>query len=107
MLTRIRMISTIGTLLGCAVVLAAIAQDAPGSAAPRALTFSANDPTLAWSACPAPFVTGCEIAVLQGDPAKPNADVYFRIPGGYTIPPHTHTSRPLPQQDPVHAFHRI
>jgi uncharacterized RmlC-like cupin family protein len=30
--------------------------------------------------------------VLQGDPAKPNADVYFRIPGGYTIPTHAHTS---------------
>jgi len=36
--------------------------------------------------------TGCEIAVLHGDPAKPNADVFFRVPGGAVIPAHWHTS---------------
>ena len=30
--------------------------------------------------------------MLHGDPAKPNADVLLRIPGGYQIPPHRHSS---------------
>jgi len=35
---------------------------------------------------------GCGIAVLHGDPAQPNADVFFRVPGGAVIPRHRHTS---------------
>jgi len=50
------------------------------------------DATLEWGPCPAIFPTGCQIAVLQGDPSKPNADVFLRVPSGYTIPAHTHTS---------------
>ena len=34
----------------------------------------------------------CEIAVLHGDPAKPNADVFLKVPAKYEIPPHSHTS---------------
>lgn len=45
-----------------------------------------------WAPCPSIFPAGCQIAVLHGDPAMPNADVFLRVPGGYTIPPHTHTS---------------
>jgi hypothetical protein len=41
---------------------------------------------------PGDFPGGCEITVLQGDPAKPNADALLRVPGGYEIPPHSHTS---------------
>lgn len=64
---------------------------APTTAMPVAL--SANDPSLGWGACPPIFTApGCEIAVLNGDPAKPNSDVLLRVPGGYTIPPHRHTS---------------
>lgn len=47
---------------------------------------------LQWGPCPAIFPTGCQIAVLHGDPSKPNADVFLRVPGGYTIPAHSHTS---------------
>ena len=47
---------------------------------------------LQWGPCPAIFPTGCQIAVLNGDPSKPNADVFLRVPGGYTIPAHSHTS---------------
>ena len=50
------------------------------------------DQTLQWGACPPVFPAGCEIAVLHGDPAKPNADVFFRVPGGYAIPAHFHSS---------------
>ena len=45
-----------------------------------------------WGACPPIFPAGCEIAVLHGDPSQPNADVFLRVPGGYQIPTHFHTS---------------
>ena len=35
---------------------------------------------------------GCGLAVLHGDPAKPNADVFLRVPANATIPEHWHTS---------------
>lgn len=47
---------------------------------------------LKWGPCPAIFPAGCQIAVLNGDPSKANADVFLRVPGGYTIPAHSHTS---------------
>lgn len=56
------------------------------------LVKAAADPALSWGPCPAPLPTGCELAVLHGDPAKPNADVLLRMPGGYAIPPHRHSS---------------
>jgi uncharacterized RmlC-like cupin family protein len=36
--------------------------------------------------------SGCSLSVLHGDPAKPNADVFLRIPAGATIAEHWHTS---------------
>ena len=39
-----------------------------------ALTRTAHDAQLQWGPCPAIFPTGCQIAVLRGDPSKPNAD---------------------------------
>ncbi len=36
--------------------------------------------------------TGCGLAVLHGDPAKPNADVFLKIPANAVIPEHWHTS---------------
>ncbi len=47
---------------------------------------------LQWGPCPPIFPAGCQIAVLHGDPARPNADVFLRVPGGYQIPAHSHTS---------------
>ena len=59
----------------------------------RPLAIAASDPGLKWGPCPSIFTTpGCEITVLNGDPAKPNADAFLRMPGGYVIPPHRHTS---------------
>lgn len=74
-----------------ATVLAATAS----AAAPRGevpLAVKVSDPTLKWGPCPSIFPAGCEIAVLHGDPAKPNADVFLRVPGGQRLPTHTHTS---------------
>lgn len=59
--------------------------------APLARTM--QDAALQWGACPAIFPAGCQIAVLHGDPARPNADVFLRVPGGgYELPAHWHTS---------------
>ncbi|HEX5648143.1 MAG TPA: cupin domain-containing protein [Steroidobacteraceae bacterium] len=89
------------------------AQAVPGSAAPAAvkkvtaeakaeavvpdmartpLAIKVEDPNLQWGACPPMFPEGCRIAVLHGNPAAPGADVFFQVPGGYTIPAHWHTS---------------
>lgn len=58
----------------------------------KPLAFTVNDKSLEWGPCPELFPAGCEIAVLHGDPAKENADVFFKVPGGYDIPNHWHTS---------------
>lgn len=58
----------------------------------QALALNAQSPELQWGPCPAPLPKGCALAVLHGDPAKPNADVFLKVPGKSTIPPHTHTS---------------
>ena len=55
-----------------------------------ALSETAAD--LQWGDCPAIFPPGCKIAVLHGNPAEPGADVFLRVPSGYTIPAHSHTS---------------
>lgn len=57
-----------------------------------ALARTAGDPGLKWGACPEFFPAGCQIAALHGDPAQPNADVFFRVPGRYDLPAHWHTS---------------
>jgi quercetin dioxygenase-like cupin family protein len=56
------------------------------------LARSAQDAALAWSPCADYFPAGCELVVLHGDARLPNADVFFRVPGGYAIPAHTHDS---------------
>lgn len=77
----------------CLVVLtAAAACGAGGEKSERALAFAVNDPALQWGPCPPIFPAGCEIAVLHGDPAQPNADVFLRVPGQYEIPAHSHSS---------------
>lgn len=58
----------------------------------QALVFGANDAGIKWGPCPDPLPKGCGLFVLHGDPAKPNTDVFLRLPGGSTIPLHVHTS---------------
>ena len=57
-----------------------------------ALVITADDDSLQWGPCPDFMPAGCEIAVLHGDPAKPNVDILFRVPGGSAFPNHWHTS---------------
>lgn len=58
----------------------------------RALALSAESPDIKWGGCSDPLPKGCQLAVLHGDPDKPNADVFLKLPGASTIPLHTHTS---------------
>ncbi len=58
----------------------------------RALTRTADDPDLEWVACPEFLPEDCRIAVLHGDPAEPNADIFFRLQPGTKAPHHRHTS---------------
>lgn len=62
------------------------------AAAQTATAFSPEDESLAWGPCPDFMPEGCQIAVLHGDPAKPNADIFFRVPADSVIPRHWHTS---------------
>ena len=75
-----------GLLVAGALTAAPVfAQEAP-------LTRTAKDPALKWGPCPPFLPKGCEIAVLQGDPAKNNADIFFKVPAKSVIPRHWHTS---------------
>ncbi|MDP1862638.1 MAG: cupin domain-containing protein [Thiobacillus sp.] len=58
----------------------------------QALTQTADDAQLKWGPCPPFLPKGCGIAVLHGDLAKDNLDVFFKVPGKSTIPLHWHTS---------------
>ena len=65
-------------LLGCALVVCA----APGVAAQKALR---------WGPTPNSLPPGAQMARVRGDPAKPGRFVVrFRLPDGYTVPPHFH-----------------
>lgn len=81
---KLRLLCTLTFAISCAGS-AVVAADAP-------LALAAADPSLQWGPCPAIFPKGCEIAVLHGDPAGPNADIMLRVPSGHRLPPHTHTS---------------
>ena len=58
----------------------------------QSTTWTASDPQLKWGPCPPFLPKGCGIAVLHGDPAKENVDVFFKVPAKSTIPLHLHTS---------------
>ena len=73
------------TLAGAGVFARALAQE-------KALARSAQDAQIQWGPCPPFMPAGCGLAVLHGDPAKANADVFLRLPGNASIPEHWHTS---------------
>ncbi|MDZ4729988.1 MAG: DUF4437 domain-containing protein [Xanthomonadales bacterium] len=58
-----------------------------------ALVISHQDESLQWGPCPAFIPEGCEIAVLHGDPAEDNLDIFFKVPADFHIPHHKHTSQ--------------
>lgn len=58
----------------------------------KAFVWNADDPDLEWGSCPDFLPEGCRLAVLQGDPAGHNADVFFQLPANSEAPEHWHTS---------------
>lgn len=58
----------------------------------EAFVRNANDKDLTWNACPDFMPESCRIAVLQGNPAEPNADVFFKMKGNTTVTQHWHHS---------------
>ena len=73
----------------CSLVMFASAQAADQE---KAIALTADDSRLQWGPCPAFLPEGCRIAVLNGDPAKPNADVFFKVPANSNLPLHWHSS---------------
>ena len=86
-----RQIFTIGTIVIALTVSTLIASQG-GRLQEQALTRTAADPQLQWGPCPAFMPTGCTLTVLHGDPAKPNADVFLKLPANSEIADHWHTS---------------
>lgn len=77
----------------CALLLSVCLSPLPqAEASEPALALTAKDAALKWGACPDFMPKGCQIAVLHGDAAKPNADIFFKVPENSAIPHHWHTS---------------
>ena len=55
-------------------------------------TRTAESEQIQWGNCPEFMPESCEIAVLQGDPAKPNADIFFKMQGNTSVSEHWHHS---------------
>jgi quercetin dioxygenase-like cupin family protein len=84
--------SKLHVIAASALLLAGPLAVAAGPSSEPALAHTLDDSTLQWGPCPAFIPKGCQIAVLHGDPAKPNVDVFFKVPPSFTIPSHSHTS---------------
>jgi len=79
------------TLVSLAVLVSG-AVLAQGQAPEPALNTFLKDPKIAWGPCPDIMPAGCQIAVLHGHLAKPNADVFLKIPGKAAFRKHIHSS---------------
>ena len=79
-----------GILIG--LLSAALMSPAAALDEDQAFIRTADSAELEWGPCPEFMPAGCAIAVLQGNPAEPNADVFFRLPAGATVPLHRHAS---------------
>jgi quercetin dioxygenase-like cupin family protein len=84
--------ATSGSSLLLSLSLACPFAQAEAPAKEKALTWDAGSSQLTWGPCPPFLPKGCGIAVLQGDPAKPNVDVFLKVPGKASLPRHLHTS---------------
>ena len=64
--------------LAAAILLLAAAAVAGTPAGEPALAIRPLAKEVQWGPCPPIFAKGCEIAVLHGNPANPNADIWLR-----------------------------
>ncbi len=85
-------ISIVLTGMAALAVIVTLAIPANVQGDERAFTRNADSPAIEWGPCPEFMPAGCALAVLQGDPAAGNTDVFFKLPAGTTAPLHSHTS---------------
>lgn len=63
---------------------------------PATANAQTHTPALAWGPAPAVFPAGAKMAVLQGDPSKPEwFTVRLDLPSGYRVQPHFHPTDEL------------
>jgi mannose-6-phosphate isomerase-like protein (cupin superfamily) len=86
----LRFVSSLITTCCTALALGAMATAAAEQSQPIKIHY--DDPALEWGDCAEGFPAGCQVTVLQGDPAKPNADVLLRLRPDSRVAHHWHTS---------------
>lgn len=86
------MASLVKVLLVSVIVVGGVSGAAQQGVQEKAIARTADDKQLTWGPCPEFMPKGCSLAVLHGDPAKPNADVFLRLPAKGVVPDHWHTS---------------
>lgn len=74
------------------LMIALVCLTSYAQAADKPVSYTINDKAIKWGPCPDIFPQGCEISVLHGSVEKKNTDVFFKVPGNYSIPAHTHSS---------------
>lgn len=89
---RTRWPAAAGACLAWALSSFALPAAAESLGAEPAITRTQDDASLQWGGCPDFMPPGCAIAVLHGDPAQPNVDIFLRVPAKSEIASHTHTS---------------
>ena len=80
------------SIAASAIILAGTSIHGVAEAHSPPLAVNVADPSLKWGGCPPIFPGACEIAVLQGNPTKPNSDILLRVGPGYSLPRHKHSS---------------
>lgn len=58
----------------------------------KSIAVTVTDTNLVWGPCPEFMPSGCSIAILHGEPAEKNLDVFLKLPPNSVIPEHSHTS---------------
>lgn len=86
----LRVTTLAALLVGSTLAAPALAQSSKLAELPP--TFTPADKGLKWGDCPQGLPKGCQLAVLNGDPAKPGADVFLKLPAKSKVPPHKHSS---------------
>ena len=78
--------------ISATVLAAAFSASAAYAQSGAPLVVAASDKAIQWGPCPDFLPKGCQIGVLHGDPAKPNVDILFKVPGKSRVAAHKHTS---------------
>ncbi len=92
MKTLSNVIPGFGSAIGISIIAVLLAAGWAFAGDERAFTRDYASAEIEWGPCPAFMPESCGLAILQGDPAKKNTDVLFRLRSNTTAPHHWHTS---------------